>query len=126
MATVDPRLELIKMNQRIQDLEQRLAVATGVSAPPKLLEPEEQPDYIPHGSDRHAALLGLIKGESGSWELDDPLQYAARFGVAATPEFLSILLKQKVNELMRKPSVPDNAPALWIPPDAGQGVRGIV
>ena len=92
------------------------------------------PDYVAHGSDRHAALLGLVKATEGDepqwegWALADLTMY----GPAARPEFLLQTLKQKVNELTAPPLVvqsedpfaPHYAPPLWTP--AGEPVSGMV
>jgi hypothetical protein len=74
---------------------------------------QHQTDFVPHGSDQHAALLGLRKGEDGEWVLDDPTIY----GPAARPEFLEHVLRQKVAALNTPPEIPDNAPDMDIPPD---------
>jgi len=82
-------------------------------------------DYIPHGSDAHAALLGLKKAEEhdvpqhDGWALQDVTQY----GPAARPEFLEQVLRQKINELTislpkmqsNDPFAPHYAPPLWQP-----------
>jgi hypothetical protein len=92
------------------------------------------PDYIEHGSERHAALLGLVKaGEDDEpqhegWALADVTMY----GAAARPEFLLQTLKQKVSELTTPPPVmqsedplaPNYAPPMWMPD--GEPVSGIV
>jgi hypothetical protein len=83
------------------------------------------PDYVKHGSDRHAALLGLVPAEK-----DDELQHEGwalgdltLYGPMARPEFLTQMLKQKVNELCsptpemqsEDPSKPFYAPPIWEP-----------
>jgi len=87
----------------------------------------EQTDYIAHGSNEHAALLGLVKATK-----DDELQYKGwtladftMYGVAVTELFLKQTLTQKVNELLTKPPKtqstdpikPHYAPKMWVPPD---------
>jgi len=58
-------------------------------------------DYIEHGSDQHAALLGLKEAEEGDspsfdgWALAD----VTTWGPNATEMFLMNMLKSKVGEL---------------------------
>jgi hypothetical protein len=82
-------------------------------------------DYVEHGSDQHAAMLGLKKAEDhdvpqvDGWALQDPTQ----FGPAARPEFIEQFLRQRVSELTTLPPVmqsvdplaPNYAPPLWQP-----------
>ena len=55
-------------------------------------------DYVPHGSDQHAGLLGLRKAEKDDepqrdgWALQDVTMYR--------PEYLVQILRQKVSELV--------------------------
>jgi len=77
-------------------------------------------DYIEHGSDEHAALLGLVKDEKGGWQLEDVTQY----GPNATEKFLAQVLRQKISELEHPPTVPDGSPPMWVPADSE--VSGIV
>jgi len=83
------------------------------------------PDYIERGSDRHAAFLGLIPAEKDDepqhegWTLGDLTLY----GPMARPEFLTRMLRQKVNELNTPmpeiqsddPTKPFYAPPMWTP-----------
>jgi len=83
------------------------------------------PDYVAHGSDRHAAHLGLVKAakedvpQMDGWALAD----ITMWGPSATPEFLMQILKQKINELTIAPIVPQSddplapnyAPPMWTP-----------
>jgi hypothetical protein len=92
---------------------------------PATVDPETQTDFVEHGSDRHAALLGLKKASDGDkpqmdgWTLEDIVS----FGPNATPEFLEQYLRQKVNELTTKmpktqshdPREAHFAPVLWQP-----------
>lgn len=87
--------------------------------------PAGDPNYIAHGSDKHAALLGLKEAEEHDvpqhegWALQDVTQY----GASARPEFLEQVLRQKVNELTTPfaqvqsddPRAPNYAPPLWQP-----------
>ena len=91
-------------------------------------------DYIAHGSDGHAAFLGLVKAEEGDepqqdgWTLADITMY----GPSARPEFLRRVLAQKVSELTtlppetqsEDPRLPNYAPTMWVP--SGEPVSGIV
>ena len=74
-------------------------------------------DFVKHGSDRHAALLGLKKSEKddkfqhGGWTLEDVTQ----FGPTAREDYILAQLQQRVRELQATPEVPANAPAAWQP-----------
>ncbi len=82
-------------------------------------------DYIEHGSDQHAALLGLKKAEQGDspefegWTLADVMTW----GPNATEMFLMNMLKSKVNELTSEPPqyqsedplMPNYLPPMWQP-----------
>lgn len=92
------------------------------------------PDYVAHGSARHAALLGLVeatKDDVPQWE-GYALADLTMYGPAARPEFLLQTLKQKVSELTspslavqsKDPLAPNYAPPLWLP--AGGFASGIV
>ena len=52
-------------------------------------------DYVERGSERHAAILGLIADPESplKWRLADPTQ----FGPNATPAYLTEALRQKVS-----------------------------
>jgi len=82
-------------------------------------------DYVAHGSDQHAAMLGLVKAEKddepqqGGWALQDITLY----GPTATDKFLAQVLRQKIGELMSgapqmqstDPLAPHYAPRMWKP-----------
>ena len=86
---------------------------------------KRNPDYVEHGSDRHAGLLGLRKAEKDDepqldgWALTD----LTMWGPTATDKFLMQMLRQKVNELTSKPPVmqskdpflPHYAQPIWRP-----------
>lgn len=73
-----------------------------------------RPDYVEHGSEQHALMLGLIP-DKGS-ELGYKLADMTAFGPQATKEFLAEILRQKVTELKAgSPTVPANAPHIWSP-----------
>jgi hypothetical protein len=99
----------------------------------------KQTDYVPHGSERHMAMLGLrpaAEGETGlvfeGFTLIDPT-FA---GPSATDRFLMETLRQKVREFKTAPVMPQSvnpdapnyAPPMFTPnvgEDAEQ-TRGIV
>ena len=120
------------LQARIDQLEDMLRrVGIRDSQPRRAVE---QTDYVKHGSDEHAALLGLKKAS----ESDDPqvdgwaLEDITQFGPTVTPAFLAQWLRQKVNELTMQvpepqstdPRAPNFAPRLWRP-DRGQSFRKI-
>jgi len=92
------------------------------------------PDYIAHGSDQHASLLGLIKAtpedepQYNGWALADITMY----GPSARPEYLRRVLMQKVSELTilppetqsDDPLAPNYAPTMWVPSE--EPVSGMV
>ena len=80
-------------------------------------------DYVPHGSDQHAQMLGLRKATSDDkhvkdgWTLADP----TAFGPAAREDFLEAMLAQRVNELVTPPAMPqskDSRKPNYAPPPA--------
>ena len=89
-------------------------------------EPEEMIYTVLHGSDEHAAHLGLRKAteEDGDyviegWTLDDITNYPP----SVTPVYIKRILRQKVNNLIspvpvmqsRDPREPHYAPPMWDP-----------
>ncbi len=115
--------EIEQLQDQIAELERRLGHFDGTHVEPN--EPEIQTDYVEHGSDRHAGMLGLKKAKTNDkpkldgWALEDIVSY----GPTANKEFLEQLLRQKVNELEMKipipqskdPLAPHFAPTLWQP-----------
>jgi hypothetical protein len=94
----------------------------------------DRPDYIAHGSDEHAALLGLVEVDnkedtSGytiftspstdrTWRLQDEGEAVRHFPHQDPEKAAILLLRQKLNELEAgKPDVPADAPPLWRPAD---------
>ena len=122
----------------VADLQREIAVlkadlARLTGRPASRAEPEEQADYVEHGSDEHAALLGLRKAteEDGEFVIDGwALEDITTYPPSVTPEFLKRVLRQKVNELTTKmpvtqsvdPRKPHFAPVMWKP---GQPFRQI-
>jgi len=77
-----------------------------------------QADFVPHGSEVHAAILGLRKATSDDaleregWTLID----MTAFGPQATENYLREVLRQKVSTLKAGvPPVLPNAPAMFDP-----------
>lgn len=113
-----------------------MAAKTGPKAPKVQtdLRGDQRPGYMRHGSEQHAALLGLRRAgaddvpELDGWTLADITAY----GPAARPEFVEQVLRQKVmalNSAVPKPQsddpgAPDYAPPMFVPP--GGGADGIV
>ena len=78
----------------------------------------KQTDYIPHGSDIHAGILGLRKAtaddalERDGWTLID----MTAFGPQATENYLREVLRQKVSTLKAgNPPIIPNAPKMFDP-----------
>jgi hypothetical protein len=77
---------------------------------------------VPHGSDEHAALLGLTKGADGKYELQDPVPLVQ---LDPTGRLERVVLNQKIGALQtgfpklqsRDPFAPNYAPPLWRPSD---------
>jgi len=88
---------------------------------PMELADKERPDYIAHGSDKHAALLGLVKDEAGEWALGD----TTVFGPQVTEKYLAEVLRQKISVLSTSPPAvqsldrrqPNYAPPMFVPTD---------
>ena len=114
-----------QLQQQIDRLEGIVARFTGRSVAPPLepLRPEDRPDYIAQGSDKHATFLGLVKANEDEtlacdgWTLLDSTLY----GPNVTEKFLERILAQKVNELntpiptpqSTDPTAPHFAPVMW-------------
>lgn len=113
-----------KTLERIAQLEKLVQDLAG-TAPEPSEDPKDRADYVKHGSERHAGLLGLRKATRGEkpqikgWAFEDITQ----FGPAASVEYLTISLQQKVNELTtpikpsqsKDPREPNFAPTMWQP-----------
>lgn len=90
-----------------------------------MMRRKHNPDYVEHGADRHAGLLGLRKaGKDDEPQLDGwALVDITMYGPNATDKFLVQVLRQKVNELTSKPPkmqsmdpfAPHYAPPIWQP-----------
>ncbi len=116
------------LEERVAQLEAILA-QIGYQTPKKARRPEDRPDYLEFGSEKHALFLGLKKaGEDDADQIDGwALADMTAYGPAARPEFLHEILRQKVNEWKSgKPQVHAGAPPLWMPAPQDQIVSGIV
>ena len=116
-----------QLEAELQQLKSMLE-AQGIRAPVPLAEkPEDRADFFEHGSDKHAAFLGLVPAKSGdedhitftsprngnTYRLEDEI---TQFMNYHDPEKAAQLtLQQKVNELEIKPEVPDTALPMWRP-----------
>ena len=116
--------EMEQLKDTVARLQREMGQLTGAYVAPS--EPEIQTDYVEHGSDKHAGMLGLKKASDedkpqiDGWALEDIVSY----GPTVSTEFLEQLLRQKVNELKMKipetqsrdPLAPHFAPVMWRPP----------
>ena len=116
-----------QLQQQIDRLEGIVARLSGRSitspAASRPMRPEDRPDYIAQGSEKHAIFLGLIKAPEGeTLECDGyTLLDSTLFGPNVTEKFLARILAQKVNELntpipvpqSKDPTKPHFAPTLW-------------
>jgi len=116
--------------QEVKDLKEELRLlkaALGIRSEAERVAPEDRADFVPHGSDKHVAVLGLVPAEQGNgdfitytsprtghtYRLEDELGQFMNFHDPEKAAHLT--LQQKVNELELKPEVPDNAPPIWRP-----------
>lgn len=122
---------------KIDELEAQVKQLTallaqhGIQASTEAIPPEKRPDYIPHGSEGHARLLGLVQVKEGdktvclatytsprtgrTFRLEDELA-AVRFYPGIDPEkAVTLTLQQKVGELEIAPEVPAGAPPMHKP-----------
>ncbi len=110
--------------RRIEQLEAMVRQLTGREPEPSD-DPRDRADYVEHGSDQHAGLLGLRKAAKSEkpqvegWTFEDITQ----FGPTASVEYLAISLRQKVAELTTPipktqsvdPRKAGFAPTMWDP-----------
>ena len=86
---------------------------------------QTQTDYVEHGSDQHALMLGLRKAKDGEPFVVDGWTFASltQFGAAARDFYIQQMLEERVGELrmpMGKPQsedrwAPNYAPAMFDP-----------
>ena len=102
----------------------RMLAGLGIGAPaPLLASDKDRADYIEHGSEKHAVLLGLVKAEP-----DDESLYVVHDGYRLEDEITAythhhnpaqvalLTLRQKISELKAgKPPISTNAPPIWTP-----------
>lgn len=99
----------------------------------------KQNDYVPHGSERHLALLGLRPAAKEETELvfeGYTLADPTFAGPAATERYLAETLRQKVREFKSRPQMmqsddpfaPNYAPKMFTPNvgEDAESTRGIV
>ncbi len=110
--------------RRIEQLESMVRQLTGREPEPSD-DPRDRADYVEHGSDQHAGLLGLRKAAKSEkpqvegWTFEDITQ----FGSSASVEYLAVALSQRVKELTTPlpkmqsvdPRKPHFAPTMWDP-----------
>lgn len=122
---------------KLDDLERELSqlksllARHGIQPSVEALPAGERPDHIPHGSEAHARLLGLVQVKEGdktvclatytsprsgrAFRLEDEMG-AVRFYPGIDPEKAArLVLQQKVNELEIPPEVPADAPPMFKP-----------
>jgi hypothetical protein len=114
-----------QLQSQIADLQRELYRISGKYIGPVERTPPVQRDHVAHGSDQHAALLGLRKAtekdkfQSQGWALEDVTLY----GPAARDDYIQMMLEQKVSELTAPipvpqsddPRLPNWAPKMWEP-----------
>jgi len=120
--------KLADLEKQVEQLTQLLA-AHGIQEPSPVPSPEDSPDYIPHGSDAHAAFLGLVEVDGDEddyvilksaktgrvWRLLDEIEAMRHFPGIDPQKAAMSLLRQKVGELDTAPGPPPDAPGLWRP-----------
>ena len=117
----------------VKDLEMQVAELRRLLEERGIAAPEEDgphPDYVPFGSDRHAALLGLVEvakdedteyttftSPSGkTYRLVDENEPLRAYPAMDPEKSTRIVLRQKVNELEGgPPPPPEGAPPMWRP-----------
>ncbi len=119
--------------QEVKELRKELEVLKaqlGIGPEVLPVKTEDRADHIPHGSDKHATFLGLVRvkpddndhnitytspGSDTTYALEDEIMQFLHY---PNPEQAAkSTLRQKVNVLESKPEVPEDAPSLWQPVD---------
>jgi hypothetical protein len=92
---------------------------------------QDRPDYIPHGSERHATFLGLVIMTDGDeayhlveftsprtgkkYRLEDEMGAIRHYPGIDPEKAIMLVLQQKVNELEILPTAPVDAPPMFTP-----------
>lgn len=117
------------LKEQVQNLTELLR-QHGIIAPRSQQEQIKQHDYIEHGSDEHARMIGLVEvlesedtrdcisyisPKSGrTWRLQDEI--TPFMHVPNPREIAALTLRQKVSTLdAGAPEIPDGAPPIWQP-----------
>jgi hypothetical protein len=121
-----------ELESRVQQLEALLERA-GIVVRPTSVEPQDRPDYIEFGSEKHAGFLGLVLLEDGQkppqgqrhilpgpsgqlYCLEDELGAMRFYPGLSLDEVVPVVLQQKINVLEGgPPPIPANAPDMWRP-----------
>jgi len=117
-----------ELTEKVEQLE-RILAQRGIKAP--VVQAEHGPDYIAHGSEKHAAFLGLVEVKEGDktitlttfasprtgriFRLEDELGAVANYPGIDPEKAMKLVLQQKVNELEIAPTVPADAPPPFEP-----------
>ena len=124
MAKID------EITAKVEELE-RVLKAHGIEQPAPVVEAKDRPDYIAHGSPEHARFLGLVEvdkdddtitlttytspGTGRTFRLEDEMGAVRHYPGIDPEKAAGLVLQQKVNELETKPTVPEDAPAMFRP-----------
>jgi hypothetical protein len=125
MAKID------ELTTQVEELKALLAQHGIRQSAATTVRPEDRPDYIAHGSDKHAAFLGLAKVEPGddayhlteftsprtgiTYRLEDEMGAVRHYPHIDPEKAIKLVLQQKVNELEITPEVPADAPPMFRP-----------
>lgn len=128
--------ELEKLVQQQAEQIEILSNTLGIRITQTASKVEDRADYIKHGSDEHAAFLGLIEVKEKDlakaqenqyyiyqspttgkhWRLEDELKVISAFPNVDPEKIVITYLRQKINELESgRPPIPDKAPSLHVP-----------
>jgi len=118
------------LERQVEEMRALLA-DHGIRPRPEAVPLTERPDYIAHGSDRHAALLGLVEVAEGdsrvtiatytspqsgrAFALEDEMDALRHYPGIDPVRAVQLVLQQKCNELEIAPTVPANAQAMFQP-----------
>ena len=134
-----------ELEKRLSDLEEQNRIlrqlVPGLEVQSSEVSIEDRADYFPHGSDKHAAFLGLVKivgddelenakkigyvfyesPDTGDvWRLEDELGVQQAYPNVEPTKAVRLVLRQKVSSFEAgKPPIPDSAPMLLVPSNVG-------